>query len=331
LSRALSKLTVHFGERDRVGDELLADALVADFARHGVHTSVLLRGIEGFGLRHHLRTDRLLTLSEDLPAAAIAIDEPARIDGVVEELPGPTGTGLVTREEVGAVDAGADQKLTVYLNRRQRLNGAPAYVVACELLRRHRVGGATALLGVDGTVGGSRRRARFFSANSDVPMMVVAVGAADSIAAARAELERVLEVSLLTTEPVRVLKRDGERVGVGSAEEAYADTWQRLTLYSSESATTGGHAVHHELIHRLRRGGARGATAVRGIWGYHGDHEPHGDRLLQLRRRAPIVTTVVDQSNRIGSWFALVDGLTPERGLVTCEPVWVLRSQSSTS
>jgi PII-like signaling protein len=324
-------LTVHFGERDRAGDGLLADALFEDFARHGVHTSVLLRGIEGYGLRHHLRTDRLLTLSEDLPAVAIAIDEPGRIEGVVEELPGPQGTGLVTVEEVGAAGDGGDQKLTVYLHRRRRLDGAPAYVGVCDLLRRHGVGGATTLLGVDGTVGGDRRRARFFSANSDVPMMVVAVGAAESIGGAVAELEGALEAPLLTTESVQVLKRDGERSGELSVREGEADRWRRLSLYSSESATVGGHAVHHELIRRLRQAGARGATAVRGIWGYHGDHEPHGDRLLQLRRRAPIVTAVVDRPDRIASWFAIAEELTPERGLLTCEPVQVLRPQPDAS
>jgi len=332
LTSPLSKLTVHFGERDRVGDGLLADALFADFARHGVHTSVLLRGVEGYGLRHHLRTDRLLTLSEDLPAMAVAIDEPARIEGVVGELPGPQGTGLVTLDETEGREGGeGDHKLTVYLHRRQRWNGAPAYVGVCDLLRRHGVGGASALLGVDGTVGGERRRARFFSTNSDVPMMVITVGAAESIAGAVAELERALGAPLLTIEPVQVLKRDGERSGDLSAGQGEADDWRRLTLYSSESATVDGHAVHHELIRRLRQAGARGATSARGIWGFHGDHEPHGDRLLQLRRRAPIVTTVVDRVDRVSSWFELADGLTPERGLLTCESVRVLGPQSVAS
>ncbi|HEU4706201.1 MAG TPA: DUF190 domain-containing protein [Solirubrobacterales bacterium] len=330
MNRRLSKLTIHFGERDRVEGGLLADALFEDFARHGVHTSVLLRGVEGYGLRHHLRTDRLLTLSEDLPAIAIAIDEPDRIDGVLDELPGPTATGLVTLEKVGAGGDGVDRKLTVYLHRRQRLNDGPAYVGVCELLRRRGVGGATALLGVDGTVGGGRRRARFLSVNSDVPMMVVAVGSAESIAGAADELERALEAPLLTTEPVRVLKRDGDGVGELSAGRDEV-AWQRLTLYSSESATVGGHAVHHELIRRLRREGARGATAVRGIWGYHGDHVPHGDRLLQLRRRAPIVTTLVDAPDRIAAWLEIADELTPERGLITCEGVAVLGPQAVAS
>jgi len=319
----LLKLTACFGERERAGEGVLADALFDDFDRHGVHTSLLLRGVEGFGLRHHLRTDRLLTLSEDLPVMAVALDERARIEGVLEELPGPAGRGLVTVEPARTALEGADDvKLSVYFHRRQRAAGAPAFIAVCDLLRRCRVAGATALLGVDGTVEGARRRARFLSANSDVPMMVVAVGGAESVAAALAELGRLLEDPLTTIERVRVCRRDGEALARPGDEG-----WQRLTLYTSESATIGGHAVHHELIRRLRQAGARGATALRGIWGYHGDHEPHGDRLLQLRRRAPIVTTVVDQAERIAAWFEIAAELSPERGLVTAEPVEVLRSQ----
>jgi PII-like signaling protein len=283
-----------------------------------------MRGVEGFGLRHHLRTDRLLTLSEDLPVMAVALDERARIEEVLEELPGPGDRGLVTLECVRSSlePADGDVRLTVYLHRRQRAAGAPAFIAACDLLHRHGVAGATALLGVDGTVEGARRRARFLSANADVPMTVVAVGGAESIAATLPELDRLLGSPLTTIEPVRVCKRDGEAIA-----HPGADGWQRLTLYGSESATVGGHAVHHELIRRLRQAGARGATAVRGIWGYHGDHRSHGDRLFQLRRRAPIVTAVVDAPDRIAAWFEIADELTPERGLITSEPVAVVRPQ----
>jgi len=320
----LLKLTACFGERERAGEGLLVDALFDDFDRHCVHISVLMRGVEGFGLRHHLRTDRLLTLSEDLPVMAVALDERVRIEGVLEELPGAAERGLVTLEPIRSSLEPADEevRLTVYLHRRQRAAGVPAFVTACDLLRRHGVAGATALLGVDGTVEGARRRARFLSANADVPMTVVAVGGVESIASALPSLDRLLGSPLTTTEPLRVCKRDGEVIA-----RPGTDGWQRLTLYGSESATAGGHAVHHELIRRLRREGARGATAVRGIWGYHGDHVPHGDRLFQLRRRAPIVTTVVDAPDRIAAWFEIADELTPERGLLTSEPVAIVRPQ----
>ena len=74
------KLTAYFGERKRVGRRFVADALLDLYGRHQLATSVLLRGVEGFGLRHHLRTDSSLSLSEDLPAVAIAVDTRTRIE-----------------------------------------------------------------------------------------------------------------------------------------------------------------------------------------------------------------------------------------------------------
>jgi len=68
------KLTVYFGERDRAHDSFLADALAALYARHELRTSLIMRGVSGFGAHHHLRTDRLLTLSEDLPLVSVAVD-----------------------------------------------------------------------------------------------------------------------------------------------------------------------------------------------------------------------------------------------------------------
>jgi PII-like signaling protein len=48
---------------------------------------------------------------------------------------------------------------------------------------------------------------------------------------------------------------------------------------------------------------------------------PHGDRLLQVRRQVPVVTTLVDTPEAIQRWFAIVDEVTDEAGLVTSEMV----------
>jgi PII-like signaling protein len=66
------KLTTYFGERDRASGGFLADAFTDIYARHELQTSLVMRGVEGFGVRQHLRTDRLLTLSEDLPLVSVA-------------------------------------------------------------------------------------------------------------------------------------------------------------------------------------------------------------------------------------------------------------------
>jgi PII-like signaling protein len=92
------KLTAYFGERDRVGDRFLADALIDVFARHDVRTSLVMRGVEGFGAKHHRHTDRLLSLSEDLPLAAVAVDTAERIEAVRPEIAALPFAGPLTLE-----------------------------------------------------------------------------------------------------------------------------------------------------------------------------------------------------------------------------------------
>jgi PII-like signaling protein len=90
-------------------------------------------------------------------------------------------------------------KLTIYLGRHQRTpGGRAAFLEVVDLLHRHRVDGATVLLGVDGTAHGVRRRARFVGRNTAVPLMIISVGAGTAIAGALPELGALLERPLLT-------------------------------------------------------------------------------------------------------------------------------------
>jgi PII-like signaling protein len=337
------KLTAYFGERDRAGDRFLADALLDLFDAHGVATSILMRGAEGFGLKHHLRTDRLLSLSEDLPVVAVAVDAQGRIEALLPEVERLVGGGLVTLErarmirgEAAGIDlpAGLQSgavKLTTYLGRQERaVTGEPAYLATVERLRSIGIDGATVQLGVDGTRAGERRRARFFSRNADVPLMVISVGQGELIAAAVGELEGILEAPLMTLERVRICKRDGRRLAdpgdVPATDESGLELWQKLMLYTGEQQQFDGHPVHVAAVRRLREAGAAGATALRGIWGYHGMHTPHGDAFWALRRRVPVVTVAIDRPPAIRRWLALLDALTPERGLITSEVVPAVRA-----
>jgi PII-like signaling protein len=333
------KLTSYFGERRRTAGGFAADALLGLYGRHDVATSILLRGAEGFGAGRHPRTDRSLTLSEDLPLIAIAVDSRPRI----EALAGPTaqliGAGLVTLERArllagditgGSLAVGADEesKLTIYLGRQERVYGTPAFVAVCDLLHRRGIAGATVLLGVDGTAHGQRERAAFFSRNAGTPMMVIAVGSGERIARVLPELGGLLRRPLVTLERVRICKRDGQLLGPPPATPTGEDgrpLWHKLVVYSSEVARHDGQPIHRAIIRRLRLAGISGATTQRGIWGFHGDHAPHGDRLLQLGRRVPAVTVVIEAPERVAAAFAVIDGLTTEQGLVTSEVVPALR------
>jgi PII-like signaling protein len=221
-------------------------------------------------------------------------------------------------------------KLTVYVGRGERAGGLPAHRAVVEALHRHGVAGATVLLGVDGTVRGVRRRARFFAANAQVPLMVIAIGDGERVAAALPDVRALLAEPLFTLERVRVCKRDGLRLAephtVAATDPSGLAVWQKLMIYCGEQARHAERPLYAELIRALRAAGAAGATALRGIWGYHGDHAPHGDRLWQLRRRVPVVTVIVDTPERIARWFAIVDELTDETGLVTSEQVPAVRA-----
>ena len=288
----------------------------------------------------HPRTDRSLTLSEDLPLIAVAVDSRPADRGAGRADGAAPGTGLVTLERArllagditgGPLAVGADEesKLTIYLGRQERVYGTPAFVAVCDLLHRRGIAGATVLLGVDGTAHGQRERAAFFSRNAGTPMMVIAVGSGERITRVLPELGGLLRRPLLTLERVRICKRDGQLLcpppAMPETGEDGLPLWHKLMIYSSEVARYDGQPIHRAIIRRLRVAGISGATTQRGIWGFHGDHEPHGDRLLQLGRRVPAVTVVIETPERVAAAFAVIDELTTEQGLVTSEVVPALR------
>ena len=206
-------------------------------------------------------------------------------------------------------------------------------MAVCDLLHRRGIAGATALLGVDGTRRGTRQRARFFGRNADVPMMVIAVGSGERIRRVVPELGGLLHDPLLTLERVRVCKRDGrllaEPEALPATDEHGRALWQKLMVYTSEATQHQGQPIHRAITWRLRAAGLSGVTTLRGVWGFHGDHRPHGDRVLSAARRVPAVTIVIDSPERMASAFAIVDELTAERGLVTAETIPAMRAAAA--
>ena len=65
---------------------------------------------------------------------------------------------------------------------------------------------------------------------------------------------------------------------------------------------------------------------LRGVWGFHGDQQPHGDKLFEFGRQVPVATVVVDGPERIAASFDVVDELTTRHGVVTTELVPALVS-----
>jgi PII-like signaling protein len=337
MSAEYLKLTTYFAERLRSGNRFLADALLDLYGESAVATSVVLRGIASFGPHHELRSDQSLSTSEDSPIVIAAVDHADKIAPLADRAVAMTTRGLLTLERARLLvdsDASAPPdtvKLTVYVGRQDRVLGQPAYRAVCDVLLRHGFAGASVFLGVDGTKNGQRQRARFFSRNVEIPIMIIAIGTGKQATVAIPELEAMLRQPLLTLERVQLCKRDGELVARPAALPAADDhgraLWQKLMVYTSEATVHDGVPIHRAIVRRLfESDAASGATVLRGIWGYHGDHKPHGDKMIQLTRQMPVTTIVIDSPERIAASFDIIDGLTERHGLVTSELVPALVS-----
>jgi PII-like signaling protein len=336
------KLTAYFAERDRAGGRFLGDGLLEICEREQLQTSVLLRGAEGFGQHRVLQTERLLSLSDDLPMVLVAVDARRRIEAALPDVAAVARHGLVTLERARMLTGVLERvslpeelheatKLTVYCGRHERSGGRPAFVAIVDLLRRRGAMSANVLLGVDGTAHGERERARFVGRNSHVPLMIIAVGRGPEMAGLLPEIGALLERPLVTLERVRVCKVDGRRLAgpqqIAEPDEAGRATWVKLMVHADQDARHAGRPLYVEIVRRLRRARASGATVLQGVWGYHGDRPPQGDKLLSLRRHVPTTTIVVDTPDRIRRWFEIVDELTDEAGVVTSELVPAFRAR----
>jgi PII-like signaling protein len=327
------RLTTYFDERARVEHGLLVDALFELYERNEIHTSVLLRGVDGFAQRHRHHTDRFLTLSESLPAVSVAIDTPERIERMLPDALAVARSGFATLERTRVVsgtdldrlelgsERGGPIKLTLYGGRAARSDRDAGYVGATRLLRDAGAASATVLLPVDGTLHGERRRARFFARNAQVPLVLETIGDPDRVGSVLPRVLELLDDPVATIEPVQICKLAGElrsdpwpperRGGAPLASSV------ELTVRLEEQAKHAGHPLSLMLVRELRQHGAAGATVLRGVHGFYGEHLPYADPFLALRRNVPVHVIVIDSPPAIGRLWPIVDRLTREAGIVT--------------
>jgi PII-like signaling protein len=319
-----SRLTVYFGERGRAGDAPAADGVMDRLAAHGVTHAVLLRAGEGFGPRHGLQTSSQLSLSEDLPLVVVAVGDDGRILDAGSEVRDLLDEGLTTVEpvaqferETATIAAGRSPsgRITVWLRRGSRLDGRPAHEASVRLFREAGADAAIALLGIDGLSSGRRRRAGFFSANRDVPMLVSAVGSWPALGRAWAEISR------LVPEAFAEASHAGAAFGDGPAGEPGSDRDVRVAVYGGGLPPGGGVGQQQLLVRRLRRAGAAGATAFQGIFGFAGEQAPHAESFLTLRRRIPVLTEFVDSEQRCAELMGQVRASAGTDAIVVAQPV----------
>jgi len=97
------RLTIFIGEADHHGHTPLATEIVQRAHRAGLAGATVFRGVEGYGASNHIHTNRLLSLSDDLPIAVVIVDSDERIQAFLPDLDELITGGLVIIDDVEVV------------------------------------------------------------------------------------------------------------------------------------------------------------------------------------------------------------------------------------
>ena len=97
-------LRIFIGESDRIGHQLLYEAILLAAREQGLAGGTVLKGIMSFGASSRMHVARLIDLSEDMPSVLEMVDRSEKIDAflpVVNDLFEKCGKGgLITLEKV---------------------------------------------------------------------------------------------------------------------------------------------------------------------------------------------------------------------------------------
>ncbi|MGP3980579.1 DUF190 domain-containing protein [Streptomyces sp. KR80] len=93
------RVTIFIGESDLWHHKPLYTEIVHRAHKAGLAGASVFRGIEGFGASSLIHTQRLLSLSEDLPVAIVIVDSHERIRAFLPQLDELVAEGLVILDD----------------------------------------------------------------------------------------------------------------------------------------------------------------------------------------------------------------------------------------
>ncbi|MFD7162394.1 DUF190 domain-containing protein [Streptomyces violascens] len=107
--RAL-RLTIFIGESDLWHHKPVYAEIVHRAHAAGLAGASVFRGIEGFGASSLIHTQRLLSLSEDLPVAIVVVDDEKRVRDFLPQLDDLVADGLVMLDDCEVVRYGGRER-----------------------------------------------------------------------------------------------------------------------------------------------------------------------------------------------------------------------------
>ena len=103
ISGHASMMRIYMGDADHAGGGPAYHEIVELLRSRGFAGATVLRGIEGFGARHQVHTDRILSRSIDMPIVIEVVDQEDRLRAVLPEVDAMIGDGMIVMLPVEVV------------------------------------------------------------------------------------------------------------------------------------------------------------------------------------------------------------------------------------
>jgi len=220
------KVSIYVGQDHQYHGESVYAAILEFLFYHKVSGASVTRGIAGFGADHHMRTDRILALTENLPMKVEFIETPQKVEELLPKLHEMVGTGLIEIQDTTIVKpsesakqaarqgsspplktAGKAKLMRIFVGENDKWNDKPLHKALIECMRSNDIAGVTVYQGILGY--GANRRIHKDSAlhlSHDRPIMLSVVDSEDRLRSFLAILDDMVQQGLVVFSDVDVIK-----------------------------------------------------------------------------------------------------------------------------
>ena len=189
------KVSIYVGQDHQYHGESVYAAILEFLFYHKVAGASVTRGIAGFGADHHMHTDRILVLTENLPMKVEFIETPEKVEELLPKLTEMVGTGLIEIQDTTIVKPsevskkptnveaipslkreGKAKMMRIFIGENDKWHEKPLHKALIESMRSNDIAGVTVYQGILGY--GANRRIHKDSAlhlSHDRPMMLSVV------------------------------------------------------------------------------------------------------------------------------------------------------------
>jgi PII-like signaling protein len=220
------KVTIYVGQDHQYHGESVYSAILEFLFYHKVSGASVTKGVAGFGADHHIHTDRILVLTENLPMKVEFIETPEKVEELLPKLHEMVGTGLIEIQDTTIVKPSETSKqaarqestpplkrqgkaklMRIFIGENDKWNEKPLHKALIESMRSNDIAGVTVYQGILGY--GANRRIHKDSAlhlSHDRPMMLSVVDTEERLRAFLPTLDDMVQQGLVVFSDVEIIK-----------------------------------------------------------------------------------------------------------------------------